>query len=283
MEKSIYILVFNNSVLSKIIFKYVNNISSLNGRKHFSWNEVVRIPHVLVAHNYSEQLKQCMSSNTKIDRAPTLKLAIRFGSTEMLSYLINRLKLDLNSYQSWSTSQSYFGFGDMSDHFPEHCDTINSILCYASQHGRMDIVQYLVAKYTRYQWNYYRAMVMAPLSDSLEMLKYFTEKHNNTPNERFDNYEFISTVFETAAFMGRIDMFEYLLTEREKDLKKSKVVCRVAVNGGHLQLVEYLLKNHRDLVEKESSELSNILQAKRIALISFASCLAMVFKRLQLV
>ncbi|EFA77466.1 hypothetical protein PPL_12068 [Heterostelium album PN500] len=257
MDKRLYLLVFNNTILNKIIFNQVKNLCSLKNVMSYKWSEVCQTPLVLAAHNYFDQLKMCLSNRRFISDLLTIGMAIRFGELDMLIYLIDQFKVDINSFNdNWSRDIDTLQVGkDINDLHPEPLDTINSILCYASQYGRMDIVEYLTSRYTRYQWNYYRAMVKSPLSGSMEMLKYFTEKQNKVDDNKFNDIKV--TVFDSAAYIGRIDMVEYLLQERQQDLGASKMI-EFAIKGKQTTMVEYLLREHRSLSNNIEHILLNI-------------------------
>ncbi|EFA74939.1 hypothetical protein PPL_11973 [Heterostelium album PN500] len=253
MDKSIFSLVFNNKVLCNNIFNHVILISSSDKRKHFKWSEVVVNAKVLAAHNYFEQLKQFLSKiviKDPIVKNSILMIAIKYGDIDMLAYLMNRFKVDLNSVDN--SFSNYLKSNINNQEYNEPCCYLNSIYCYAAQKGRMDIVDYLTARFKSYQWNYYRAMVKSPLSKNLEIVKYFVDKHNNnTPPTKFKvNRDLGVNVFDTAAYVGQIEMIEYLVRERPNDLQNSKMYL-YAIEGGNTHFIEYLLREHRDLANKE--------------------------------
>ncbi|EFA76655.1 hypothetical protein PPL_09960 [Heterostelium album PN500] len=237
MDKRLFSLVLNNKVLFRIIFNHVSLISSLKGGNgNFKWSEVIVNPHILASHNYFEEMKQCLSIRNDIDyryyrKRLTMEMAIKYGSIEMFIFLLNRLKVDMNTTGSVSDNSS-------GNH-------LNSIFICAAQSGRFDIIEYLTVRFETYQWNYYLAMERSPLSGNFELLKYLVKmyKNNRMLNNELKQGE---TVFDRAAWVGRIDMIEFLVQETPQFLKSSSMYEN-AISAGHLHAVEYLLREHRSL------------------------------------
>ncbi|EFA77571.1 hypothetical protein PPL_12174 [Heterostelium album PN500] len=259
MDTNKFLLVFKNSVLNKLIFNQVTSISSIAGQKHYKWKQLEDYPHILASHNYFEHLKLCLAStkNRKDEcKQLTIQMAIRFGDLEMLIYLLDRFKVDLHTIiiprENVTSDKSPVIFH-------ESCSYLNSILCFALQHRRVDIIKYLTNRFKKYKWNYRNALILAPLSGSLEILMYFVENFpKDNRHVKFENGGIKITVFDSAAYMGRLDMIEYLLEKRLAkvfrytevlDLPSSKIF-EFAIRGGHLHLVEYLLNNHKSLAFK---------------------------------
>ncbi|EFA83702.1 hypothetical protein PPL_02769 [Heterostelium album PN500] len=93
-------LVFNNSVLKKLIFNHVRLISARNGRKVYRWNEVIASPRVMAIHNYFDHLKKYLEDNKsksrleEIEAISVLENAIKIGSLEMLQYILDYIHND---------------------------------------------------------------------------------------------------------------------------------------------------------------------------------------------
>ncbi|EFA74936.1 hypothetical protein PPL_11970 [Heterostelium album PN500] len=267
MDKRLFLIVFNNKILYNNIFKYVSLISSLKGKKQFKWSEVIRNPQSLAAHNYFEQLKQCLSIKYKIDsdcKRQTLKMAIKFGTIEMLVYLLDRFKVDLHSYSS-SEAVEFYDFDDDNDperiEYHEPCDHLNSIYSCAAQYGRMDIIEYLTTRFKTYKWNYDKAMMKSPLSRDIDILMYFVVLHKNINVLWNTTKSFISfgrVVYENAALVGRIDMIEYLIKQLPPKDKVKLSLLENAIKGGHFDLVEYLLREHRNPSRENEEELLDL-------------------------
>ncbi|EFA74938.1 hypothetical protein PPL_11972 [Heterostelium album PN500] len=131
---------------------------------------------------------------------------------------------------------------------------LNSIFCCAAQNGRVDILEYLTKRFQTYQWNYYRAMIRSPLSRNIDLLKHLVEKQKSNNGVFQTDVKVICTVFDNAALVGRIDMIEFLVSETPQYLDKSKMY-EYSIRGGHLHVIEYLLREHRHLADKDGIEL----------------------------
>ncbi|EFA74682.1 hypothetical protein PPL_11651 [Heterostelium album PN500] len=87
----------------------------------------------------------------------------------------------------------------------------------------------------------------------MEMLKFFTDKQNNCVN-RYKFKDIKVTAFDSAVFIGRKDMFEYLWKERPQDVETSRMF-EFAIKGKQTAMVEYLLREHRSLSIKVQDKL----------------------------
>ncbi|EFA82951.1 peptidase C1A family protein [Heterostelium album PN500] len=248
------------------------SITKQNNRKHFKWSEILDQPQVLASHNYLDQLKQCLSkiniSGKKV-QSSIIMTSIKYGSIDMLAYLLNRFKVDLNSVEILNSNRYTLKDEIYQQEQNEPCDYINSIYCYAFHHGRIDIAEYLTERFKSYQWNYYRAMVKSPLSKSLEVVRYIVNKYNShrKGSRSFQvNSDLGVNVFETAAFVGQIEMFEYLVSEIQNDLQQSRVY-KFAILGGNIHFIEYLLCEYRDLASKDKHLIDYASNLKRFDIV----------------
>ncbi|EFA83121.1 hypothetical protein PPL_03911 [Heterostelium album PN500] len=260
MNKHIFILVFNNYILKRLIFRFISSINSLKaGRYRYKWSEVIIRPCVLIAHNYIDDLKLCLEQrsfennydrrgNSSIDSIPKIfKVAMKTKSDlQLIRYLADH-------YQDELVKQSVdqrSGYMSSSIAFIN----INRIIANAAKFDRFDIIDYLLSRFASFsQWDWYSAMVKAPLSNNFELLKYFVIECNNNggyDTKQMSNHK--KTVLDNAALIGSIEMLEYVIDTRRQDLQQS-TMFRYAIQGGRMNVFKYLLKKfkHRLAVERD--------------------------------
>ncbi|EFA75323.1 hypothetical protein PPL_11399 [Heterostelium album PN500] len=239
MNKVLFQKIFNNSVLSKLIFNLVHHIHfDLLKQNHciYKWKDVINTPYVLSGHGYLELLKEYLSRNNKnmcvsfIDYSYNYQIlvdAVRgCNGLHILKFLLDELRID--PYKIWQSQQN----------------TTEDLMYFAAKHGRLEIIYYLVGKYSR--WDFYNAITVAPLSGNMELLKFIgsqaCETFENTGAVNFENY--LTTTYDSAALVGRIDFIQWLQENRSQDLQLNN--CRLynsAIEGGHLPLLRYLVEN----------------------------------------
>ncbi|EFA75461.1 hypothetical protein PPL_10965 [Heterostelium album PN500] len=222
MNSILYSTVFNNRYINNLIFRYVREFG--RGQTTYKWNQLIRLPHVLAGNRYYDHLKD----------------------VEMLEFLIYRFKIHMEKEKRTRS--------DYNNLFIENYMCINSVLRGAAQYGRFDMVRHLLATFKRPPtgWDYHSAMIKSALSDNLEQLKFFVEKCRglelNLVNLQSANIPF--KTLEAAAFTGSLQAIEYLMANRTEDLEKSQI-CRYATRGGHIHVIEYMIKKHRTKYEEE--------------------------------
>ncbi|EFA85929.1 hypothetical protein PPL_01162 [Heterostelium album PN500] len=145
--------------------------------------------------------------------------AIQVGSLEIVIYLVEELRMLSEGIYKW--------LGD------------NDYMYFASRYGRFDIIQYL--ELSPVQWNFAKAFAISPRSGNMDIVKYFGQKHwKNEPgiteNSRYNP-------FDNAAFMGRIDMIEWLI-ENKSDYLSSSSMLHYAIQSDHLQVIQYLIQHN---------------------------------------
>ncbi|EFA81410.1 hypothetical protein PPL_05395 [Heterostelium album PN500] len=253
MEKQLFIsIVINNRYLSKIIFKYVSEICyEINhSRRHIDWYLLRESPNLLALNRYYDLLKQWFQRYRyeKIDLESLVVAAVIGGSIEIVDHLIDRFQIDRQT---------------------DRC-TLNTILIAASKYNRLTIIQHLWNQY-QFEWNYYKSMVLAPYSKNIDILSLLVDRYNK--HELFQqqqqkfveiDYDKDGNVFDNAAYVGNIEMLEYLRESRTKDLEHSFIFIK-AVTSDQLELLRYLLASS-DFNHLKDVHLVNNLTALDIAL-----------------
>ncbi|EFA85463.1 hypothetical protein PPL_01420 [Heterostelium album PN500] len=230
MKKELFSSVLiNNSYLKQLIFNLVNSLSREDGlnisgdmvQSVFKWDEVIFTPHVLAGNGYFNLLKERININlhSLYDRIFTNALR-GSGSLELVEFMLNRLLSDENNYYN-----------------------INDLLAEAIAYNRLDVVNYILDKYSpgdeHIQLDIYRAMATTPISGDLNLLK----RLNSMLDSNFVLDPLLTTtVFDRAALVGNIDFIAWLRENRSQDLEHSDMYPR-AIKGGHSHVVEYLINS----------------------------------------
>ncbi|EFA79598.1 hypothetical protein PPL_07457 [Heterostelium album PN500] len=255
MEKDKFLEIFNNCVLNTLIFKHVKIINKIIGRYVeiddynydcivYSWSEVIKNPQVMAGYSYLRELKQYYADHSicKYDSDyvnDTFRAAIKSGNMETLKYLVELAK-------PISVSSLKIQF--------------NRILYDAAAFGNLEMVKHICTEFAKKGLDFYPAFTKSPLSGDIEMLKYLNEKmlvendylaqskiKNESRQRELDKVE-EDFVFNNAAFMGRIDMIEWLSINKPQEKSKSFLYCD-AIKGGQLHVIQYLLDfNSHDYV-----------------------------------
>ncbi|EFA81098.1 hypothetical protein PPL_05934 [Heterostelium album PN500] len=216
MDKSKFTKVFNNNVLNRLIFQFVQfcNVQSklhLNDKKRYGWSKLIQNPRALAGNGYFSLLKEYFQSNSidsfrDIDVFKILRCAIQSSNQNSIHILRKSL-----------------------------------FAVYATRSNRFDIVKYMDGLEGT-KWNYDQSLDEAPkvINDSdqpgnLEMLIFLSERTKSS-----------SSVLGNAALVGRVDMIEWLIKNRpSKDLRNSRMYMK-AVTGGHINVLEYLQRENLD-------------------------------------
>ncbi|EFA75353.1 hypothetical protein PPL_11430 [Heterostelium album PN500] len=226
MEKDKFLQIFNNIVLNKLIFKHVSSIHDVvyKGLEKFSWSELIKYPDKMAGNSYLNELKLYYTDHSITgDMYPTIEAAIKSGSFEILKYLVYLLK----PISSSSLHQKV---------------SFDDILKYAAEHGSLEKVKYICEEFSKKRLNYYNALMVAPLSGDIEIVKYLADKLENCGYSQSRKEGDINTdvTFDSAAKVGRIDIIEWLAEHRSEDRAGSNMYYG-AINGGHHHIVQYLL------------------------------------------
>ncbi|EFA79361.1 hypothetical protein PPL_07779 [Heterostelium album PN500] len=216
------------------MLKFERYINSLTGRTYYKWNELQRLPKILATHGYFNQLPkslgQCdITTFTLGTGTHIISCAIRGGgSLAVFQYILD-----------------YFRYGS------NRTDVLNNLLKESSEYGRFDIIQYLLERFNTTKWDMVKAMKYAPFSGDLQLMQFFFDKID------YDNCEDISKVygksFNSAAHVGRIDLIKWLVENRPQELPYTQMYLS-AISYNQLPVLEYLLLEHRDLLDTGNEE-----------------------------
>ncbi|EFA77904.1 hypothetical protein PPL_08543 [Heterostelium album PN500] len=232
MNKDIFIKLFNNYVVNQIVFRYVRIInlrgSSDNRHKSYRWSDVLKLPHMMASHGYLTQLESYFNENAVSNNCEykSFKNAIISSHIDIVRYMLDQLHIDIRKTKDRISTYH-----------------VTKLLNCASKYGRLKIIRYLCDHSQQFKWDYYEAMTRAPLSGDFEVLKYMVEKVNQLQSKLIDYSRYKKTVFDNAAFVGRINMIEWLEVNRAQDKPVSKILFS-AIKGNQVETVQYLLKDN---------------------------------------
>ncbi|EFA81409.1 hypothetical protein PPL_05394 [Heterostelium album PN500] len=249
MDKQIFSkVILNNKYINSIIFNYVSEISLIFNRgKHYKWNDLIENPNLLAANNYLDLLKQWFKKRDDYlswwdnkdghTMIGLLQNVMMSGGIDMMTFLIEQFK----------------------DRQPKF--TLNSLLESACRFNRIDLIRYLLSEYSLFKWDYYSAMVFAPYSKNMEILEMMVDLYNATSIAQDNSYVESKTsstknVFNSAAFVGSVQMIEYLCKERLEDLQHSDLY-RMAIDAGQVETVRYLIANFSHLKDVDKCKSSS--------------------------
>ncbi|EFA83675.1 hypothetical protein PPL_02741 [Heterostelium album PN500] len=279
MDKQLIISVLKNVVVCKLIVNHIKEIARWNDeilfKYHYQWSEVIKRPYVLATHGYLPEFKACLE-RLKVNGVKRLNLSIFFGvikggSVEMMKYLLDhydieqRLKEELESTTTTTTVKEKATTTPTT----QVQDTLNDALEYASKNGRLDIINYLMDRLAAattttstetstviIKWDFNKMLAVAPLSGDLDVVKFFSRKFDEDPSSKPVINTF-NNALNNSARIGRIDLIQWLAENRGHELSKSDMM-KYAVLGGHLQTVEYLLAEHKQLQRPKNDEYMKI-------------------------
>ncbi|EFA80796.1 hypothetical protein PPL_06382 [Heterostelium album PN500] len=247
MNKQIFSVVFNNSFVNKLIFKNVYHINRLyNEQGNVRWNELSESPALMIGNGYSDMLKlYCMKKkDTLMSDLDSIKRAFvaatKVGSFELFEYCWIEFEMSRRIKKTYQDKYR-----------------VNDILWHAITSNRLTIVQFLLES-VDYEWDYNLALIKAPLSRDLSMLQYVVKicgGLKNTPAENRKNvYDFEfdygrsnnqRMVYNNAAFVGQIDMIEWLINCSSYSYSPSEMMFK-AIEGGQVKTIQYLMSNCHD-------------------------------------
>ncbi len=131
----------------------------------------------------------------------------------------------------------------------------------ASEHGHLDILQYLIEIGKDISVHNCQALVGASMNGHLEIVKYIFEKVNNI------DYNGLTRSFILACMSSHLEIVKYLL-ERGADIylnQAFQVVCRC----GYLDMVKYLKEYGVDIHYKEEKALRSACKYDRLSVVEF--------------
>ncbi|EFA81633.1 hypothetical protein PPL_05625 [Heterostelium album PN500] len=255
MDKSLIIRLFNNKFLFNYIFidcfKYIHSLIFSNklNSKTYRWHELINNTEVIAGNGYLDLLHQYFERNNNnnsncdnICSSKTIINAIKFGSLRMLRYLMEEVKIDVLRKDKLLNYH-------------------NDVLRYAVRYSKFDIIRYLCEEsVVATKLNFNQAMIEAPFSHSMDILKYIMERDSKTAkfSSTIEYTRLTVSPFDTAAKVGRVDMIDYLATNRSSDRKYS-MMYHNAIIAGHDNVVEYLLRENKDVTSfNEDDEVDNL-------------------------
>ncbi|EFA83689.1 hypothetical protein PPL_02756 [Heterostelium album PN500] len=246
MDKSLFLSLFNNIVLNKLIFSLLRCQCKSSSCKVYSWSVMIKKPHVLAGNGYLDLLKQCRHRYHSSIRGlifnffkkdPMYRTLVNTtksshpNSLPILKYLIEEIGIDLEILLGENTRAKY---------------TPKDLLYYASRYDRLEILKYFdsVLQKNRIDLNrkgylvtYEDAFIVSPFSHNIDIMAFLLDKISNHP--------LVTKAFDSAARVGRIDMIEWLAKHRPQD-RVGNFMFDQAVRGNHIDLVKYLRKENKD-------------------------------------
>ncbi|EFA76191.1 hypothetical protein PPL_10408 [Heterostelium album PN500] len=210
MNKSLFICIFNNRVLNRLIFDQVRNHRCLLDRREiYKWRSVTRQPKVMAGNGYLEMLKVWFKSNNIV-------LMLWY---DIYQILVNAIK----------TSH------------PNSLDIVKYLV------EERKIADHLINDYSKGMSLYYKLyFTRSPLSNDIDMMIYLSGKEISGSRSYLEN---ICKVFDSAARVGRVDMIEWL-AEHIPQYRKGNNMYYHAVFGNHIHVLEYLKRRNNDLPQE---------------------------------
>ncbi|EFA75569.1 hypothetical protein PPL_11074 [Heterostelium album PN500] len=241
MDKTLFIFIFNNSILRKEIFKKVRYINrDILKYNSYKWNVIKNKPSYLAAYDYfdllKERYKKMTSKMTWYERivgsadldsfiSSVLLVLIKYGHLHTVKYFIKKQK----------------SFNDFMVHY----------LVKAVCHGRFEIVKYLVSL-TKPTFTHTFMLGYAPLGLNFDLLVWLVENKlaRLIANGSINKYIYIS--MRNATVVGRLDMLQYLVNNTKTRLDtKDHLFLENAVSSGNVKMVKWLLEQGFSFRESE--------------------------------
>ncbi|EFA80723.1 hypothetical protein PPL_06309 [Heterostelium album PN500] len=212
-----------------LIFKYVNyiHIDIYKAKSVYKWNEMIINACVLAGNGYLDLLKEYFDKNDQC--------------SHQILYRSKRNTIKTNNLTILKCIVDRFGSDFLSP--PKKID--KDVLYYSSKYGRHDIIKYLLGladntPTLQQQWNYELALAISPRSGDLEMVQFLSEIFDYHIKRIRSIHTTYQNVFNNAALVGRIDIIEWLVNNRSKEVYLDTAMYHYAIKGGHLNVVEYL-------------------------------------------
>ncbi|EFA74946.1 hypothetical protein PPL_11980 [Heterostelium album PN500] len=256
MKKELFVLIFNNIVLSQKIFNDVVSIVNMNGSlKHFKWNKVLKRPGVMAANGYFDQLKTFLETDGMhqytFKRRVSISVlvdAVRSGSLEIIDYLLDQYRMtERIELASWREGFSLYCL-----------DTMMSV---AASHQRIDVVQFLIDRFPNYRYCYRKifASLVSSNRPDLEMVEFIANKKDDCEvykRECCQDMLVHNNVLNRAAHRGNLEVIRWLLANRSEDLDQSTMLS-YAVMGKQIDVIRYLVAEHGEPKDKNNEEYIN--------------------------
>ncbi|EFA76264.1 hypothetical protein PPL_10025 [Heterostelium album PN500] len=245
MNKEIFSRVFNNLVLNKYIFNQVNEINDRYECDVYSWLGVIRSPEMMITYGYFDQLKQYYQQNLDhilfhddhlmYDQTLAFMKTVVAGRFDIFMYMWDLFKILKRTY----------------DFLDESEDILSKIGKKAVIHDRIDFIRFLLESVD--EDLIYQLFEISPKSHNLEMVQYLTKIYiQHLPgHQRISMYN-CSLILDNVAFVGRIDMFKWLIANKF-DIFKASYLLRKSVLGGNIEFAQYLLEHYPKSLDSTNS------------------------------
>ncbi|EFA77290.1 hypothetical protein PPL_12501 [Heterostelium album PN500] len=241
-------------MLNKLIFKYVVDISSINGRLHYKWDRVTILPEVLAAHGYIDQLKSisAIEPNLSITIAIQCKLkehsdqprseidgnvfneVAYYGDIGIIKWLAENRSEDLAS-----SDMFYSGFAANHQHILEYVLFLHNNLFDQSKPQYISSTIKYPNRFTLFKFIYGvgcvcpdNVMDLAAMSSNFDAMKWL---HSNTTHR---------STSKSLNFAAQANRF-YIITwlKESCNLNYTVEMMDTAVGAGHIELVKWLNVN----------------------------------------
>ncbi|EFA81664.1 hypothetical protein PPL_05658 [Heterostelium album PN500] len=239
---SLFSSVFGNQILNQIIFEHVPiinkkvNIPGAEQRYHsYSWKQLNEVPTLLSKLGYVDQLRS-LFARKEIDRfvvQACMKLAIEKGHFNTLKYLFE----EANVPDAFSPEVFY----------------------HAIKFSQLEIVKYFESK-SGLDWDNEEAMLLAPLTNSLEFLIERSKKFESEHKVKLRQPHTLSRLFDNAAAVGSIEMIEWAALNRPS-YRTNNYMYHCAARENHIHVLKYLKRLSNPLDVPEASSLMNLYSA----------------------
>ncbi|EFA81821.1 hypothetical protein PPL_05053 [Heterostelium album PN500] len=232
MDKSKLLIVFNNKVLYRLIFYHVSSLPKSSSSSSLKWDQLIKRPDILASYNYLRELKLYLADNSnhniKKPNMSTIENAIRYGSLEMLIFL-----LEHHQFERRITMRAVQG-------------DLNEILSIATKYSRDDIIQYLLDRFAYDNWDYYSALMNTTHLADVDLLKFFSTKLLADNNVKQTNNIFREKRQQSPLLSDDkyIKMIKYIFSENRNKHLVGDIFMSAIVNN-RVNVVEYLLTNHK--------------------------------------
>ncbi|EFA84978.1 hypothetical protein PPL_01972 [Heterostelium album PN500] len=234
MNKETLLLVLNNVVLQKNIFRQVKEINQFETGSSFSWRIFRRNPRLLTNYKYFDLLKRFFEESkdflvrnsdgeTLLQYDSIFINLAKIGRLEDLKYLWELF--DINNRRIAKHISKHYEFSSFQEIFRN-----------AVENNHMEVVKFLMDPAIKFPWSYESALVISPKSKSLEMVQYLSklfDQHNR-------DFKKVPKVYDEAAKVGRVDIIEWLIQNRPQD-REGNNMYDGAISNKHIHVVQFLL------------------------------------------
>ncbi|EFA75338.1 hypothetical protein PPL_11414 [Heterostelium album PN500] len=234
MEKEIFLKIFNNVVLSRLIFDNVRYIHTacLKTKKVYRWEEVLSLPYVMVGNNYFQMFKNYFYKNkveTLLQNFNAIIInATRTGNLEILRYVIDEIQFEIMIRCNRSLQLD--------------------MLASAALNGYLHIVKYYQSK-TKFRFDCELALKMAIEGGHIQLLEYLVgvaKQIESSSSSSSSSSVVISDhrIIDHAAKCNRFDIVRYLHSANV-GTASNKAMDYAALNN-NIQMLMWLHHNRAE-------------------------------------